>query len=290
MVKNPIQIDVVNNGTISAASEGRGSGGSVFLQSDNLELDNEGIIEASTVAGVGGNINLIIEDLLLMRDNGNQISARAAETANGGNVNLDTRFIVGFVNQNNDIIANARQGQGGNIEITAEAIFGLEQRPAFPPNTTNDIDASSEFGLDGRVSISTPDLNKVEGITELPSSAIDPEQSVAKACGTEVGESNSSLRVNGKGGVPRQPIEPLVAETIIVDGSSKPTTVNQRSTTRERAIALSKYPPILTAQGSIYPARGIMVDEQGRVILTPYPNPEQQQRDLERSQDCLRGF
>ncbi len=53
--------------------------------------------------------------------------------------------------------------QGGNINIITEALFGIQERPLNP--LTNDLNASSEFGLDSEVSIVTPDINKIQ--TEL---------------------------------------------------------------------------------------------------------------------------
>ncbi|MEM7590388.1 MAG: hypothetical protein AAF383_02500 [Cyanobacteria bacterium P01_A01_bin.83] len=67
-------------------------------------------IDAGTVKV---NKNLILQDDSL-------ISAQAFGNANGGNLAIDTNFIIAFPEGNNDIIASAEQGQGGNITINAE--------------------------------------------------------------------------------------------------------------------------------------------------------------------------
>ncbi len=147
----------VNNGTITAANA-NGIGGELLLNTNSLKLENGASISAETTAntGTGGNINLNIDGTLQMRNN-SLISGQATEGATGGNIDINSEFIVAFPNQNNDIIANARLGNGGNINITAEALFGIEERPLN--DITNDINASSEFGLDGTISIFTPDIN-----------------------------------------------------------------------------------------------------------------------------------
>ena len=58
---------------------------------------------------IGGTVTLQIAENIILRS-GNLISAEAINDPNGGNINIDTRFIVAFPNGNNDIVANAEQG------------------------------------------------------------------------------------------------------------------------------------------------------------------------------------
>ena len=62
--------------------------------------------------------------------------------------------------ENSDIKANAFRGNGGNIEITAERIFGIESRASLTPDS--DITADSQLGIDGTVTINAPDLDDEE--------------------------------------------------------------------------------------------------------------------------------
>jgi large exoprotein involved in heme utilization and adhesion len=188
-----------------------GNGGNIFVTSQNLELNGDGtIISASTQAGTGGEITLGIADDIKLRNN-SSISARAFNEANGGDVNIDTNFIVAFPDGNNDIIANANQGEGGNIEITAESLFGIEERPKSP--ITNDIDASSEASLNGTVSITTPEIDALRGATQLPDKVVEAEQTTDEVCSNnpENGKPNG-LTVRGRGGLPATPFEPLDAD------------------------------------------------------------------------------
>jgi filamentous hemagglutinin family protein len=277
-VSNPEAINVFNNGTISVASEGTGNGGILFLQSNDLTLDNQGVVEAFTNNGTGGNIELQVADIIFMRDNNNLISAQAANAANGGNLTIDTNFIVAFPNQNNDILANAQAGNGGNINITAESLLGIEERASQPVNSTNDIDASSEFGLDGQVSIFTPDVDQTKGTTQLDARVIEPQATVSQSCSGQISSTGSNLSVRGKGGIPIQPIEPLVADQIFVGDNSNEQTQSKTSTQNQ---------PILTAQGYIYPAQGAIVKDNGDVILYSNSPAQTTQRQLVKSRNCL---
>ena len=61
-----------------------------------------------------------------------------------------------------------------------DAIIGLEARNALLFNNTNDIDASSEFGFDGMVTINNPDVDPTSGIIELSAVPIDAESILAQ--------------------------------------------------------------------------------------------------------------
>ncbi|ELS04519.1 filamentous hemagglutinin family N-terminal domain [Xenococcus sp. PCC 7305] len=238
-----------------------GNGGSINISADSIDFEDQGSILVETVSGEGGNITLRVNELISLRNN-SLISAEAGGTGNGGNVTINTNFIVAYPNQNSDILASANQGQGGNINITAEALFGIVERSSTPPNQTNDIDASSEFGLDGTVSIVTPDINRLQTDIELPNGLVESEQTVAQACQRDrTSDKASGLIVKGKGGVPPIPTEAFDSETILVEEQN--TSGNLQSQNPE-------IKPIQTSMGDIYPARGIIKTEDGRIVLTAY--------------------
>ena len=201
---------------------------------------------------------------LTLRNN-SLISAEAGNNATGGNIKIDADFIVAFPSHNNgnDIIANAEAGKGGNINITAQSIFNLKERQAITDNGTNDIDVSSRFGLDGNVLITTPDVNPLQGAIELPSNVVELQQTVAQACRSDrITGKVSGLTVKGKGGIPPEPTEPMDSDTIFSQGQTSIQNLQ------------SYYPeikPIKTDDGDIYPARGVIKTEDGRIILTAYP-------------------
>ena len=266
---------------IYATSESQGSGGIVNIQTGSLTLEDGGRITTETNTGDGGNITLEIDDILSMRNN-SLISAQAFNDASGGNVNIDADFIIAFSNQidgnGSDIIASAVEGEGGEVRINAKSLFGIQEREAIDNNQTNDIDASSEFSLDGTVSINTPDINPLQGITELPTNVVEPEQTVAQACAAsrDTGVANSFV-VKGKGGISALPTAPIAPEMIITNGELL---ANPTDSTLEPDHAIP------TSQGDITPARGIMKTEDGQVILTAMPVAGNTSRTPDGSINC----
>ena len=257
-----------------ADPEAQGQGGSINVQTQSISVSDRAQVSASSAFGEGGNITLNVDDRLTLRNN-SLISAKAEENANGGNIDINTEFIVAFPNQNNDIIASAERGDGGKINITAEALFGIEERPLN--DITNDINASSEFGLDGTISIFTPDINTLQTDRQLPNNPIESKTLGANACSRGEVTEDSSFTLKGKGGIPRQPIEPFDSDLILVDEPI--TTSNLQGQSPE-------IKPIKTSIGDIYPARGIIKTENGKIILTSYPTDNINTRTPYNSANC----
>ncbi len=256
-------LSVTNQAEVNVSSTARGSGGNIEVEANSLELER-GTLQATTAFGEGGNITLQIADQLTLREE-STISAQAFENANGGNITIDAQFIIAPPNQNNDIIASASQGRGGNINITAEGVFGLEERSSTPTNETNDIDANSEFGLDGTVSINTPDVSSLrEAIEALE--IVQLQTLGTNACSGRGATGGSNFNITGKGGVPPELTAPLSSDTIFLEGKPIPIGTGQPERVKREQIK-----PLITAQGEIYPARGIIFLENGDIILTAYP-------------------
>ncbi|MEM9272045.1 MAG: filamentous hemagglutinin N-terminal domain-containing protein [Cyanobacteria bacterium P01_F01_bin.143] len=263
-------LTITNGGTLTVSSEGEGNVGIIIINANSLEIGDRSQILAETnfidpnpaiSASSSTNPNIllnIIDENLILRDD-SLISARATGQANGGNVQIIADFIVVFP-QNNDIAASAEQGQGGNINITAEALLGIAERPLN--DNTNDINASSEFGLDGSISIFTPDINTLQTNTEIPNNLIESQTLGTNACagGREV--ETSRFIIQGKGGVPPQPIETLNPDNILV---------NEPISLSDQQVQNYEIRPIKTSVGDIFPARGVIKTVDGEIILTNYP-------------------
>ena len=254
-----------------------GDGGNISLKSQSLKLDNGANITASTRSGTGGTIELVIDaDLIL--DRNSSISARAFGQANGGNLNIDARYIFAFPSNGigNDLVATAEKGTGGDININAEQIFGLEVGNAidaqnnFIPNNNNDIDVSGNF--DGNITINTTRVNNIQEPTELPQNTVDLEETIAQACQRDpVAAAKNSFSIEGQGGIIPEPGSPLNSSNIYVNGN-------------DATSAIPK--PIETAQGKIQPARGIKVTESGEIVLTAYRTNNAGERLLESDRNC----
>lgn len=198
-----------NGGSINADSVGTGKGGTVEIRAINLNL-NQGEILASTnfeqVANiVSSEINLFVLNDLVLQNN-SLISAEAMDNAMGGNVNINAGFIIAYPNSGsgNDILANADQGKGGNIKITTETLLGIKERQAFINNNTNDIDASSNFGLNGNIFLEAPDVDPTSSIIQLANTPIDAEailgQNICRFEEEKIAK-GSFFAITGRGGL-----------------------------------------------------------------------------------------
>ncbi len=207
---------VQDNAGINSNSSGSGKAGELTINADKVLLDNSDI-QAQNQSGKGGDITLNLKQLLLLR-NGSQISTTAGTAgggANGGNIKINAPdgFVVAIPNENSDITANAFDGVGGNIEITASGIFGIQLREN-PTQRTSDISASSKLGIDGTVEIETPDINSTNELSELPSIPINTK--LAQGCYSP-GYAQNQFFIVGRGGLPPLPEDFLTPSAVRVD-------------------------------------------------------------------------
>ncbi|MGK7888683.1 MAG: filamentous hemagglutinin N-terminal domain-containing protein [Leptolyngbyaceae cyanobacterium] len=204
---------LMRNGEISAQSN-NGQAGNINLQANRVSLEDSTISTATGENTSGAEIRMQGLDLLFMTE-ASLISAQAGVDANGGQVFIDAAngFVIATAGDNNDIIARANEGRGGNINITALDIFGLEERDRLTP--FSDISASSDFGTDGTISIESLEVNPLNGALELPSTLIDVAQLVEQQLCTTL--QGSSFVATGQGGVPSAPNEPFLSEDVWED-------------------------------------------------------------------------
>ncbi|MEO0013511.1 MAG: hypothetical protein RLZZ535_1900, partial [Cyanobacteriota bacterium] len=187
-------------------SNALGNAGNIQINVTNgsLSLDDAARLNTESAglfdAGESDAGEITIDADLVSLDGNSFISAQAFGDANGGNLKIDANYIIAFPSngRGNDLVAAADQGNGGNIDLNVEQLFGLKPGNAingegnFISNNDNDIDASSRAeGLDGTVNIDTSDINPVQGATELPSNVVEPEQTTAQTCEAGRGTANN---------------------------------------------------------------------------------------------------
>ncbi len=266
-----------NGGLVDASTLGQGNAGSLTVQANSVSLDNNASISASTQSGAGGIINLQINEDLTLRNN-SFISAEAINEANGGNLNIDARFILAFPSSGNgnDLLATANRGNGGNININAQQIFNLQEGIAIDENSNfilnnrNDIDASSDFGLDGTIEISDPDANLAQD-ERLSTEVVDLDRLIAQNLCQRGDE--SEFIITGKGGMAPSPSEPRDGEISEVD-LVEPAPFVEDGEEEDRG-----EPPLEIQQASedsslpeeeIVQAQGWIINEQGKIRLVAY--------------------
>jgi filamentous hemagglutinin family protein len=251
-----------------------GVAGTLSIQANRLSLDDQGQVLASTDAGQGGNIDLTVRDSLLMR-HGSLISATAGTAqagGDGGNITINSPFVIGLPNENSDIIANAFTGNGGNITINARSILNFNRRSepnvqALRQNSTNDISASSQFGGSGILNLTGLNVNPAQGTVQLPTTTSIPQP--IQGCETASNNpqtTKTEFFMSGRGGRPSSPADPLSSSEIL-DDLRIPSAL----------VAKSQHPPhpkTLTPETStetMSEATHWQLDSQGRPILSAAP-------------------
>ncbi len=204
---DPRQATIRDGAKISVNSDGTGNAGNITLQAGTLTLDKGASISAQTFSSQGGNINLQLGDILLLR-RGSQISTNAGTAqagGDGGNINLNSKFIVAIPDESSDITANAFSGTGGRVQINTQGLFGIQSRPQ--PTDKSDITASSTLGVAGVVNINTPDQNTLQNnLTQLPKNIIDANALIANSCiARRHNQSGGTFFIIGNGGLQERP-------------------------------------------------------------------------------------
>jgi filamentous hemagglutinin family protein len=262
---NAGQILVDNGAQIAVSGLQTGEAGNLRINAGTLTLDRAGAITAATNSGEGGNVDIRANNLLILRNN-SLISATAGGTGNGGNLTIAAPFVLAVAQENSDIIANALQGQGGNIRITTQGIYGLQSPPRLTDRS--DITASSEFGINGVIQISTPEVDPSRGTTPLPEEVADVGNLIDTRCRVG-GSDRSEFVVTGRGGLPPNPTQTLTAETVLGDLGNL-----ERQAAMDQAAIAPKISTIraVSATAPIVEAQTWRMDASGQIYLVASPN------------------
>ena len=290
-----------NGGIVSVNNEGAGEAGAIAIFSRAVWLDRSSRISATTLSGSGGNITLRVGALVLTNTSNITTEAGTAQAGgNGGNILVngsgflfgsDRAFIVsGRPVANSNIVANAFTGNGGSIFVNAFKLSGIAQRPEV--TATNDIDASSRFGLNGTTTISVLDINPERGTVALPAGLADVSSLIAEGCDTR-GKLAQGRFVNTKrGGLSASPIDALSSEESAAEWITlEKNTAAQRSP-QPASVATAPLPaappassgelvpppansvePISETSEKIVEAQGWMLASDGSVVLTADASP-----------------
>jgi filamentous hemagglutinin family protein len=183
-------LQVSSQAKVTTSSTKEGQAGNINFQIDRIQT-NEGLITATSEQTGGGDIVITSDSIRL--DNNSLISTSVLDSnGGGGNITIDHSNLI-LARNNSDIRANAVLGTGGNINISTEVIF---------TDLTSDIDASSQFGLDGVVEINSPESQKELNVAVLPENIVDPTNLLTASCPVS---NENSFAVTGNGGIPNSP-------------------------------------------------------------------------------------
>ncbi|NEQ34606.1 MAG: S-layer family protein, partial [Leptolyngbya sp. SIO4C5] len=141
----------------------------------------------------------------------------------------DIRTNVAIAFDDSDILANARDGRGGNITFNVQGFFGENFTPASAnadPDTLdgNDrVDVNATGAVNGVVAI--PNVSFIENsLTRLPDSIVPTDQVLAGSCISRAGDEQGSFVVTGGGGLPVRPSDNLPSTYSTGDVQALPNT------------------------------------------------------------------
>jgi large exoprotein involved in heme utilization and adhesion len=258
-------LNIQNQADVTVSSLGTGTAGSLFVDANQIYLNNGGRIRADTSGG-GGDINL--RSPLIVLRNGSSITTNAIGiNIPGGNINIDTDNLVAVPSENSDISANSEDFRGGKITIRASGIFGIEFREQVTP--LSDITATgASLEFNGTVDLITPGIDPSRGLAELPTEVVDATDAIAQGCPASEG---NSFVVTGRGGLPPNPEQQLDDDAEWLDRRRLVVAQQTRHPTPDTPTAQIKNP---TSRTPIIEASGWQISPTGQVLLvaaTPEP-------------------
>jgi large exoprotein involved in heme utilization and adhesion len=266
---------LVRDGARVSVRSFAGQAGNLTIQANSLLLNRGSLVATTAKNGEdGANIKLLDLDLLRL-DNESLISATASDQANGGNITIDSTFIVATPptgSNGSDITANAFQGNGGRVNITTQGLFGIQLRPQ--PTPKNDITVSSQFGLTGEFQLNSPDVDPSRGLINLPTAPVDTQ--VSQACQAGATQNQNSFIITGRGGLPPNPRQVLRSRAVEVDwvtldaSANNPTEDMQNRGTQRRVSREQDSQTVNnvnTQPHKIVEAQGWVIDDNGKIAL-----------------------
>lgn len=199
-------LSIAESAQISVSNYGLADAGDIKITTSTLSLDTAGEIVANTASGIGGSIDIVAEELVIL-DRASAISTTAARSGNGGNIAIETDNLV--LLESNRVSADAKQGKGGNVAIDTQGLF---------VDPASSITASSEVEQnEGRVDISTLDLNSRFEIDYREQSLLSAENKIDRSCGVGTNRTSSEFRDIGRGGIPNNLLKETAHSDTLAD-------------------------------------------------------------------------
>jgi filamentous hemagglutinin family protein len=187
-------LQLTDGAVISAQSSGTGNAGSLSITATEAFHSTSSTVTTEATEADGGDIRVTAQDIIRLRDSEITATVGGGPQTVGGNVTIDPEFVI---LQHSRIIANAFEGQGGNIRITAGV---------FLADPASGVSASSDLGIDGVVDIQAPVTNLSGTVAPLPQTFVQAAALLREPCAERMqGGEMSSFMLAGRDGLPLQP-------------------------------------------------------------------------------------
>lgn len=186
------QVRITDGAVISAKSNGSGNAGNISINAGQLfEMRNSSVTTQASQAS-GGNIDIQAIDQVRLVNSTISTSVLGG-AGSGGNITIDPNVVV---LQNSNVIAIAVHGAGGNITIFT---------PLFLADSSSLVSASSQFGLNGTVTIQSPTSNLSGSLGTLTSKPSQAQSLLTQRCAALANGQASSFVVAGREQLPADP-------------------------------------------------------------------------------------
>jgi len=188
------EISLANGAQISASSAGTGNAGDIDITAGGSFISTNSKVSTSSRNADGGNITMTVPYMVHLKDSEITASVGGGASTVGGNITIDPQYVI---LDHSKIIANAYEGQGGNIRIVANV---------FLADPYSVVDASSALGIDGTVDIRAP-ITEISGtLVPLGEDFISAFELLREPCMARIrGGKYSSFIVSGRDGLPVEP-------------------------------------------------------------------------------------
>ncbi|NEO72241.1 filamentous hemagglutinin N-terminal domain-containing protein [Moorena sp. SIO3H5] len=273
----------------------RGVAGTLTINAESLTLDN-GKLLAATGKNSNNNqeaatIDINVSGLITLDNNSLILADATGDNVKGGNITIEGGLLILLPSDGetgNDIVANAQQGEGGEITITLQGLFGnfTSQQGLTRFNDISAINLTGDLSLSGLLEINSA-INPGEDPENLPTATVDPSQLIVANCprsGKVAVDELGEFIVTGRGGLPPSPLDPIHQQSVLVDWITLDTeeeTIEEATSTPTPEVSYlpmrgkrrtANTPTPTRPKKKIVEAQGWTVGEDGTIILTAEPN------------------
>ncbi len=216
---NANQVQLNSGATVSASSTGPGNTGNIQINAGNQFAMTNSSVTTEANAASGGIIKITTDPSGSVQLTNSTISASVLDgTGGGGSVDIDPQFVI---LQNSQILAQAVQGPGGNIFITTNLLL---------PDANSVISASSQFGVNGTVTIQSPNAPGGGEVQPLGETPLLATSLLNQRCAALAGGEFSSFTVAGRDSLPTEPGNWLASPLVLGPAGFSAGTVTETDT------------------------------------------------------------
>ena len=191
---NAGKVQLTNGALISAESSGEGNAGNINISASDMVYMKDAFVTTESKQADGGNIKVNALNLVHLHDSKMTASVGGGPHTVGGNITIDPHQVI---LDNSQVMANAYEGQGGNIRITADM---------FLASSDSVVSASSALGVSGTVDIRAPIQNVSQSLRPKQETFLGAADLLRDPCAARIrGGQSSSLILGGRDGLPIRP-------------------------------------------------------------------------------------